>query len=115
MKMEIVRLADAKTYTAPGHEQIVARRLQGDGASTVAFAVVGHSTIPDGAVIPMAAGTIDKLYIVVDGTLAVDAADGMIHTLGRGDSIFIPAGEARRVRNVCGAVAAMIVVTPPTS
>ncbi len=113
--MEVVRFADAPIYTAPGHEDIVARRLQGGEASTANFVMVGHSSFPNGAVVPMDAGSFDKLYVITEGAITIEQGDGVRHVLYPGDSIFVPAGEARAVRNECGGPAAMIVVTPPPS
>lgn len=110
--MEVVRFDGAPIYTAPGHDDVVARRLQGAPASAAAFALVGHSHVPDGAVIPMDRGAIDKIYVVTEGALAILQEDGARHDLHVGDSIFIPAGEGRAVVNDSGGAAAMIVVTP---
>ncbi len=111
--MDVVKFADAPFYTAPDHQDVTARRLQGGEASTVDFALVGHSTLPPGAVIPMGAGPIGKVYVVTEGAITIEQADGVRHLLQPGDSIFIAAGEARAVLNDSGAPAAMIVVTPP--
>ena len=111
--MDVVKFADAPHYTAPDHEAIVARRLQGGEASPADFAMVGHSSFPVGATIPMGAGTFGKVYVVTQGALTVEQADGVQHVLHPGDSIFIAPGEARAMRNDSGAPAAMIVVTPP--
>ena len=113
--MDVVRFADAPFYTAPDHEEIVARRLQGGEASPADFVLVGHSTVPAGATIPMGAGPIGKVYVVTDGALTIEQADGARHVLHRGDSIFIGVGEARAVRNEGGDEAAMIVITPPAA
>ncbi len=111
--MEVVRFADAPVYTAPDHEAIVARRLQGGEASTAGFVMVGHSSFPAGAAIPMGAGPFSKIYVVTEGALTIERADGLRHVLSPGDSIFIAPGEARAMRNDSGAPAAMMVVTPP--
>jgi quercetin dioxygenase-like cupin family protein len=111
--MEVVRFAEAPIYTAPGHEEILARRLQGGEASTANFVMVGHSSFPDRAIVPMGAGSFDKLYVVTEGAITIEQGDGTRHILNPGDSIFVPAGEARAVLNECGGPAAMIVVTPP--
>ena len=113
--MHVVKLRDAPNYTAPGHEDVEARRLQGGAAGGADFVLVGHSFLETGAVIPMDAGAIGKVYVVTDGELIVEQEDGARHVLERGDSVFIPAGEARAVRNESGASAAMIVVTPPVA
>ncbi len=111
--MDIVRFCNAPFYTAPDHEDVVARRLQGAQASTADFALVGHSFFRDGAVVPVSAGPIGKVYIITEGRLIVEQADGVRHLLQPLDSIFIAAGEARAIRNESGAPASMIVVTPP--
>lgn len=113
--MDTVKFADAPFYTAPDHENVVARRLQGGQASSADFALVGHSYFRAGAVVPMGAGTIGKVYVVVEGTLTIEEADGNRHVLHALDSIFIGPGEARAIRNESGAGATMIVVTPPVT
>ncbi len=110
--MDVVRFVDAPIYSASNHEDVVARRLQGGEASPADFALVGHSSFPDGAVIPMEAGPIGKIYVVTDGTLVIEQEDGTRHVLQQWDSVFIPSGEARAVRNESGAPAAIIVITP---
>lgn len=110
--MDVVRFENALYYTMPGHDQISARRLQGGEASSADFAMVGHSSIPDGASIPMDAAPIGKVYVVTEGTITIEQQDGMRHILQHLDSIFIPAGEARAVFNESGGAAAMIVITP---
>ena len=111
--MEVVKFADAPFYTAPDHEDVIARRLQGGQASTTDFALVGHSYFRDGAVVPMGAGAIGKVYVITEGTLVIEQPDGVRHVLNALDSIFIAPGEARAIRNESGAPATMIVITPP--
>jgi glyoxylate utilization-related uncharacterized protein len=111
--MEIVTFANAPFYTAPNHEGVTARRLQGGEASCADFAWVGYSDFPAGVVVPMDAGSFGKIYVVTQGALTIEQADGVRHRLSLWDSIFIPAGEARSVINDSGAPAAIIVVTPP--
>ena len=110
--MELVRFEGAPAYTAAGHDGVSARRLQGGEASRAGFVLVGHSHFPPGAEVPMDAADVPKIYIVVDGALSVEQADGVRHRLGRLDSILVPAGEARAVTNDSGAPAAIIVLTP---
>ena len=100
--MQVVKFTDAPFYTAPGHEDVVARRLQGGEASAADFALVGHSTLRAGAVIPMDAGTFGKVYVVTQGALTIEQQDGAKHVLTVGDSIFIAAGEGRAVLNESG-------------
>ena len=113
--MDVVTFADAPFYTAPDHDDVTARRLQGGEASSADFALVGHSTFPAGAVVPMGAGPIGKVYVVTEGAITIEQANGARHVLRAGDSVFIAAGEARAVRIEGYAPAAMIVITPPPS
>lgn len=113
--MDVVRFKDAPIYTASGHEDVTARRLQGGAAGGADFTLVGHSALSAGAVIPMDAGTIGKVYVVTDGAITIEQKDGVRHVLQRFDSVFIPPGEARAVFNEGDAPAAMIVITPVPS
>lgn len=112
--MEVVKFADAPFYSAPDHNEVVARRLQGGEASSADFAMVGHSTFAPGAGVPMDAGSIGKVYVVTEGTITIEQADGQRHVLNPLDSIHVPANVARAVLNDTDAPAAMIVITPPT-
>lgn len=110
--MEVVRFAKAPFYTAPNHEGVTARRLQGDQASSADFAWVGYSEFPPGVTLSLEAGPIGKIYVVTRGALCIDQADGTRHRLGQWDSIFVPANEARAVVNDSGEQADIIVITP---
>lgn len=111
--MEIVTLANAPLYTAPNHEGVTSRRLQGGDASSADFAWVAHSQFPPGVIVPMDVGAIGKIYVVTKGVLIIEQADGVRHRLQQLDSIFIAAGEARSIINDSAEAAAIIVVTPP--
>ena len=113
--MEVVRFADAPTYTAQGHDQIVPRRLQGGEASAADFVTVGHSSFVSGAVVPMDVSDTGKIYVVAEGSITIEQEDGQLHVLHRWDSIYVPPGEARAVRNESESTASIIVITPPTS
>ncbi len=110
--MEIVRFKDAPLYSAPDHDDVTARRLQGGEASSANFVLVGHSMLVPGAVIPMDAAAIGKIYVVTASEITIQQENGSRHVLRPGDSIFIPGGEARAVLNESGVSAEMIVITP---
>jgi quercetin dioxygenase-like cupin family protein len=110
--MEVVKFDEAPFYTAAGHDDVIARRLQGGEASSADFVLVGHSTFPPGGGVPMDAAPIGKIYIVTDGMISFEQADGTCHVLSRGDSIHVPPGEARAVLNDTAKPAAMIVIVP---
>ncbi len=110
--MEVTRFADAKEYHPPLHHGCTALRLQGFEASGADFAWTGLSHVLPGGGAEMDAGPLGKIYIVTAGAVTVTLGDGSSATLGVMDSCFIPAGEARAVRNDSNAVASMIVVMP---
>ena len=110
--MDVVRFQDAPCYAAANHEQVSAKRLQGGDVTKVAFARVGHSHFPPGAVVPMDAMPFERVYVVGEGELSIDQANGVRHRLRRWDSVFVPAGERRAVVNESGSSAVLIVVTP---
>ena len=111
--MEVVRFADAPFYTAPDHEEILARRLQGGTASVADFVIVGHSTFAPGATAPMGAGPTGKVYVVTQGALTIQGADGASSVLQVGDSVFVLPNEPRALSNEGDTPAAIIVITPP--
>ena len=110
--MNVTRFADAKPYFPPKHNDCTALRLQGLEASDADFAWVGLSHILPGGGAEMDAGPLGKIYVVLEGEVTVTLGDGSSTTLGKLDSCFIPANEAREVRNASNAVASMIVMMP---
>jgi quercetin dioxygenase-like cupin family protein len=110
--MQVKRLADAQRYDAPKHFDMRSLRLQGLEASAADFAWVGLSYFLPGGGAEMDAGALGKIYVVLDGEVTIDLDDGATHVLGKLESCFIPAGEARAIRNVGNVVATMLVVMP---
>ena len=56
-----------------------------------------------------------KGLAVTGGVITIEQADGTAHVLRPWDSLFVPAGEARAVRNEGDGVASLIVITPTPS
>jgi glyoxylate utilization-related uncharacterized protein len=110
--MEVTRFTEAKEYHPPLHHGCTALRLQGFEVSSADFAWTGLSHILPGGGADMDAGPLGKIYVVTAGEVTVTLSDGSSAALGVMDSCFIPAGEAREVRNKSNAVASMIVVMP---
>ena len=110
--MDVTRFAEAAEYHPPLHHGCTALRLQGFEASAADFAWTGLSHILPGGGADMDAGPLGKIYVVTAGEVTVTLGDGSSATLGIMDSCFIPAGEAREVRNKTNAVASMIVIMP---
>jgi mannose-6-phosphate isomerase-like protein (cupin superfamily) len=110
--MQITRFADARRYDAPKHFDMRSLRLQGFDLSASKFAWVGVSHfLPQGGA-QMDAGMLEKIYVVLEGAVTVELADGTAHVLQPLDSCHIPGGEARSIRNDGNAVATMLVVMP---
>ena len=110
--MDVMRYGDAKPYQAPLHHGVTALRLQGFDASGADFAWAGLSHIVPGGGADMDAGSLGKIYIVIEGEISVTLANGATTVLRKLDSCFIAAGEAREVRNDGKAEASMIVLMP---
>jgi quercetin dioxygenase-like cupin family protein len=110
--MQITRFPDAQRYDAPKHFDMRSLRLQGFDMSASQFAWVGVSHfLPQGGA-EMDAGPLEKIYVVLEGEVTVELADGTVHVLLAMDSCHIPGGEARAVRNASNRIATMLVVMP---
>jgi quercetin dioxygenase-like cupin family protein len=110
--MKVMRLADARPYSAPKHFDVASLRLQGLEATPAGFCSVGLSYYLPGGRAEMSAGPQEKIYVLIDGELTVELAAGGRAVLKPLDSCLIEAGEAREVRNETNAVATMLVVMP---
>jgi mannose-6-phosphate isomerase-like protein (cupin superfamily) len=110
--MDITRFDEAKAYQAPLHFGCHSLRLQGLEASDTGFAWVGMSHFLPGGGCEMSGTPAAKIYVVTQGEITVELADGSSHRLGVNDSCHIPAGEERAVLNETNAPASMIVVMP---
>jgi quercetin dioxygenase-like cupin family protein len=110
--MQVTRFPDARRYDAPKHFDMRSLRLQGFDVSASQFAWVGVSHfLPQGGA-EMDAGPLEKIYVVLEGEVTVELADGTTHVLLAMDSCHIPGGEARAVRNASNKIATMLVVMP---
>jgi quercetin dioxygenase-like cupin family protein len=110
--MQVTRFAEARRYDAPKHFDMRSLRLQGFDVSASKFAWVGLSYfLPQGGA-HMDAGSLEKIYVVIEGEVTIELADGSTQVLHALDSCHIPGGEARAIRNDGNAVATMLVVMP---
>ena len=110
--MEITRFAEARRYDAPKHYDMRSLRLQGFDASDARFAWLGLSHFLPGGGAEMDSGPLEKIYFVLSGEITIELGSGEQHRLEAFDSCFIPAGEARAIRNDGNAVATMLVAMP---
>jgi len=109
--MQVVRLADAKPYQAPGHFDMRGLRLQGFEASETDGFWVGLSNFLPGGGAERDATPIEKVYVVVEGEVTVVTDDGEV-VLRAFDSCHLEPDEARAIENRTNLPALMLVVMP---
>jgi quercetin dioxygenase-like cupin family protein len=115
--MDVVKVAEVSTYTPPTSvnpsPQHMPRHIQGGAASSADFVVVNHSTFPPQTRVGMSVAPIGKIYLVLEGAITLEQADGKRHVLRSGDSVYVPAHEARALVNETGVPAIILVIKPP--
>jgi quercetin dioxygenase-like cupin family protein len=109
--MQVTRIADARPYEAPMHFDMRALRLQGWDASAAENFWVGLSHFLPGGGAESDATPLEKVYVVLDGTVTVTTDDGDVD-LGPLDSCHLAAGERRAVVNSTNRPASMLVMMP---
>ena len=107
--MQTKTLAEAQPYVAPKHNACVSYRLQGLEATAVKDFWVGLSHFLPGGGADLDASPFEKVYIMLEGELTVEASGSRI-TLRKHDSCVIPAHEARVVLNESKLPASMVVI-----
>ncbi|MBE7522634.1 MAG: cupin domain-containing protein [Burkholderiales bacterium] len=108
--MQVTPILDAQPYDAPRHFGMRGYRLQGGEVSPFG-AQVGLSVFEPGGGAELSSSSVDRAYVVVSGEIAV-VVDGAETLLRECDSCFIPAGEARALRNHGVLPCVMITVIP---
>ncbi len=109
--MHVTRLPDAGPYEAPKHHDMVGLRLQGFDVSPTEHFWVGLSQFLPGGGAESDATPLEKVYVVLDGTVTVVTDEGEA-ALGPLDSCHLGAGERRSVENRTNRTASMLVVMP---
>jgi quercetin dioxygenase-like cupin family protein len=109
--MHVTRLPDARPYEAPKHFDMRGLRLQGFDASPAENFWVGLSCFLPGGGAESDATPIEKVYVVLEGTVTVTTDEGAaeLHAL---DSCHLRAGERRSIINTTNLPASMLVVMP---
>ena len=110
--MDIVKFANSPAHTRAEYRDIIQRHLQGGDASRADFVLVGHTTFVPKVRMPMESAPIGKVYVVAQGVLTFEQADGMRHVLTIGDSVFVPANQACAVVNNSDMASALVVISP---
>lgn len=108
MPARIMRAADAPTYNPPLHNDVVARRLQGQEAGPTDAFWVGLSDYAPGATVEPSETMAECVYFLVGGELVL-TVDGCDVTLRAGDSVHFTKGTRRSIVNSSGADAQLLV------
>ena len=96
--MHVTRLADAKTYFAPNHNDMRCLRLQGHEAGPADLLWLGMSQILPGGHTSLDASPMEKYYVVLEGELTIETDTGS-ETLRQWDSCRIAPNEKRALKN----------------
>jgi quercetin dioxygenase-like cupin family protein len=107
--MRITRAGAAPPYDPPLHAGVAAVRLQGHEAGPTEGFWVGLSTYAAGGEAAESATAGETVYVLLDGALSVSSG-GVTETLRPGDSVHLPQGTVRSVRNTSGQPARLLVV-----
>jgi quercetin dioxygenase-like cupin family protein len=110
--MQIRRLDDARPFEAPKHFDMRALRMQGAEASDADFAWVALSHFLPGGGADKDSSPFGKIYVMLEGELVIELADGTRETLTPMDSCYLPAGTTRSIANRSNRLASMLVITP---
>lgn len=109
--MEVTRYDQAPSYEAPKHHGCYGLRLQGfEVSKTRNFWVAISHFLPGGGAHEDAT-PVEKVYVVLDGEVAVSTADGEA-TLKKYDSCYLAANESRSIENRTKSPASMLVAIP---
>ena len=109
--MHVVRFDEAPPYDAPGHDDMRMVRLQGREAGPADTLWLGVSRIAPGGGTTLDASGIEKLYVMLDGEVAVsNGAEEVV--LRRWDSCRIAPGEARALTNRTDREAVILLAMP---
>jgi mannose-6-phosphate isomerase-like protein (cupin superfamily) len=109
--MKVNRIGDVQPYEAPKHFDMRGLRLQGFDVSPTSAFWVGLSHFLPGGGAESDATPLEKVYVVVDGTVRVETDECEVD-LGPLDSVWLAAGERRSIVNPTNRPASMLVVMP---
>ena len=109
--MNVVRLAAAPAYEAPGHDKMRMLRLQGReaGASDVLWLGLSH-LLPGGGTM-LDASPLEKMYVVLDGEVTISNGTEEV-TLKPWDSCRIAPDEPRALANRSNRTATVLLAMP---
>ena len=109
--MKIRKFNKAEQYVAPNHQECHSIRLAGFDKIGPENFWVGHSSFLPGGGAGPDASPLEKVYFILEGELTIKV-DGKSEIAVKGDTVFIPCGEMREIRNKTNEIVKMIVVMP---
>lgn len=107
--MQVVRIADACAYSAPGHDGMQMLRLQGKDVSGLRSMWGAVLHLEPGGGTDLKASQQEKLYLVLTGEVSFHAGKHQ-HILRPMDSCCFLASESRQLTNVSNAPATVLLV-----
>jgi quercetin dioxygenase-like cupin family protein len=110
--VHFTRWNDAQTYAPPHHSGVTARRHQARQVGGGSPAFVSTSTFTPASSAEPTPTNYDTIYLMLDGELELSVG-GRTETLGKGDSVFLPAGTVRSLCNHADKDARLVVVAVP--
>lgn len=109
--LQVTRFDTAKPYDAKAHFGMAAMRLQGQDISDLKDYWVGFSTFLPGGGVEKAAAPTGKVYVVLEGEITVNTAEGAA-VLGKFDSCYLPPNLERSIINNTNNPVQMLVISP---
>jgi mannose-6-phosphate isomerase-like protein (cupin superfamily) len=109
--MKKISIADVNPYSAPGHFDMTAFRLQGKDESGIQSFWVGKSFFLPGGGADWAYedNPFEKVYYILSGEMTVKSKDEIFH-LNKGDSFYIGPNEGREMKNEGREVCEVLVI-----
>tara|TARA_B100001173_G_scaffold299651_1_gene298422 strand:+ start:225 stop:572 length:348 start_codon:yes stop_codon:yes gene_type:complete len=109
--MYIKSFNDAKPYEAPNHQKCHSVRLAGFEDYGPGNFWVGHSQFLPGGGAGPDSSPLEKVYVISQGSLTI-RVDGEEKIANPGDTVFIPGGKEREIRNETNQTVVMMVIMP---
>lgn len=109
--MHITRFEGAPAYQTAGHDHMTMVRLQGREAGPADQLWLGVSTIKPGGGTTLDTSPAEKFYVVLAGQVLVSNGTEEV-VLSPWDSCRFAPGEARRLRNISGTDASILLAMP---
>jgi quercetin dioxygenase-like cupin family protein len=109
--MYIKSFKNAEQYVAPNHQYCHSVRLAGFESMGPENFWMGHSHFLPGGGAGPDTSPLEKVYFILEGELKI-VADGKSEIAVKGDTVFIPGGEEREIRNETNEIVKMVVVMP---